>query len=150
MARKRLTRRQLVGALREQLLEERRRIIEEMNCSDIPLIYGGEIADMALDHTVSDAYWGEREKKGDRLRMIDGALGSIEEGTYGVCGLCDKKIPLARLEAMPSAAYCVPCQAAIEGNETPPEDRGGSIKDTPDYWHDAEAAVGSFRGRKVT
>jgi DnaK suppressor protein len=38
------------------------------------------------------------------------ALRRMSEGTYGVCDGCGQDIPTARLEALPSARYCVPCQ----------------------------------------
>jgi DnaK suppressor protein len=43
------------------------------------------------------------------LWEIDAALRRIAEGTYGVCARCGKRIPLARLEALPAALHCVDC-----------------------------------------
>ncbi|WP_374536096.1 TraR/DksA family transcriptional regulator [Micromonospora aurantiaca (nom. illeg.)] len=34
----------------------------------------------------------------------------MSEGTYGVCERCGQDIPTARLEILPSARFCVPCQ----------------------------------------
>ncbi|MEU0156527.1 TraR/DksA family transcriptional regulator [Micromonospora fulviviridis] len=38
------------------------------------------------------------------------ALRRMSEGTYGVCERCGQDIPRARLEILPSARFCVPCQ----------------------------------------
>jgi DnaK suppressor protein len=38
------------------------------------------------------------------------ALRRMSEGTYGVCEGCAGVIPTARLEILPWARYCVPCQ----------------------------------------
>lgn len=38
------------------------------------------------------------------------ALRRMSEGTYGSCEGCGGEIPAARLEVLPSARYCVPCQ----------------------------------------
>ncbi|MEV0425741.1 TraR/DksA family transcriptional regulator [Micromonospora sp. NPDC050495] len=38
------------------------------------------------------------------------ALRRMSEGTYGVCDRCGQDIPTARLEILPSARCCVPCQ----------------------------------------
>ena len=38
------------------------------------------------------------------------ALKRMSEGTYGVCERCGQDIPTARLEILPSARFCVPCQ----------------------------------------
>lgn len=38
------------------------------------------------------------------------ALRRMSEGTYGLCEGCGGEIPTARLEILPCARYCVPCQ----------------------------------------
>lgn len=43
---------------------------------------------------------------------IDAALASIEAGTYGVCEVCGRAIPAARLEARPATTRCVDCASA--------------------------------------
>lgn len=48
------------------------------------------------------------------LRQIDRALEKIEEGTYGVCDVTEKEIPLARLEAVPYANMTVDAQDKME------------------------------------
>jgi DnaK suppressor protein len=47
------------------------------------------------------------------LREIGGALHRIDAGTYGVCMECEEPISPKRLDALPWAKYCVPCQEAI-------------------------------------
>lgn len=46
----------------------------------------------------------------NRLRNINLALKKIEEGTYGICEKCGKKIPKERLAAIPEANFCIKCQ----------------------------------------
>lgn len=55
---------------------------------------------------------GERESQ--MVADIDQALLRIEEGSYGTCARCGKDIPQARLEALPTARHCAPCQEMIE------------------------------------
>ena len=50
------------------------------------------------------------------LRDVTDALQRIEEGNYGTCEGCSGKIGIKRLEAFPSARYCIECQATIEKN----------------------------------
>ncbi|MET8065881.1 TraR/DksA family transcriptional regulator [Micromonospora sp. NPDC005222] len=38
------------------------------------------------------------------------ALKRMSEGTYGICERCGQDIPTARLQILPSARFCVPCQ----------------------------------------
>ncbi|MET7820829.1 TraR/DksA family transcriptional regulator [Micromonospora zamorensis] len=44
------------------------------------------------------------------IEQITGALGRISEGTYGACQKCGQNIPAERLEVLPHARFCVPCQ----------------------------------------
>jgi len=48
------------------------------------------------------------------IEAIDAALRRIETGDYGHCVHCGDSIPLARLQAMPTAESCVSCAAARE------------------------------------
>ena len=48
------------------------------------------------------------------LRRIEDALFRINEGTYGACESCEKKISLKRLQIMPLTALCIDCQEAAE------------------------------------
>jgi RNA polymerase-binding transcription factor DksA len=38
------------------------------------------------------------------------ALRRMADGTYGTCERCTAAIPLQRLEILPHARFCVPCQ----------------------------------------
>lgn len=40
---------------------------------------------------------------------VDAALERVAAGTYGVCVVCGRVIPVARLEARPFATTCVGC-----------------------------------------
>ncbi|MEO3781037.1 TraR/DksA C4-type zinc finger protein [Micromonospora sp. B11E3] len=44
------------------------------------------------------------------LEQITDALRRIAEGTYGTCERCGNAIPTERLEILPHARFCVPCQ----------------------------------------
>jgi DnaK suppressor protein len=43
------------------------------------------------------------------LDQIEAAIGRIDDGSYGRCDECGKKIPRSRLDAIPYAAQCVGC-----------------------------------------
>jgi len=55
-----------------------------------------------------------QEMRNRERRMIDDALASLEEGTYGRCAECDADISEKRLVALPFARYCVECQSRLE------------------------------------
>lgn len=56
---------------------------------------------------------GEAEAKATSLKEaledVDHALTKFSEGTFGTCEDCGKQISEARLEAMPSARFCMEC-----------------------------------------
>ena len=45
----------------------------------------------------------------ETLAEIEAALAKLEAGTYGQCEDCGEPIASARLEAMPSARFCIGC-----------------------------------------
>ena len=55
---------------------------------------------------------GDRER--GKLQSIEDALERIDDGSYGVCELCESEIAPGRLEAMPFSRLCVSCQAEQE------------------------------------
>ena len=54
----------------------------------------------------------DRESK--LLKEVNAAMKRVDEGSYGTCLRCEEEIPEKRMKAVPWAAYCVPCQEAIE------------------------------------
>ena len=54
------------------------------------------------------------ETEASELDDIREALFKIKNGTFGICEGCDEPIPLARLEAIPNAAYCLKCKIEAE------------------------------------
>jgi DnaK suppressor protein len=56
----------------------------------------------------------------ERLSAIDAAIARLGAGVYGTCARCGDEIPLARLQVIPFAQFCVDCQ-----NEANTEARSG-------------------------
>jgi DnaK suppressor protein len=54
------------------------------------------------------------DRQSSLLKSVQAALARIDDETYGTCLRCDEPIPEKRLNALPWAAYCVPCQEAID------------------------------------
>jgi RNA polymerase-binding transcription factor DksA len=55
-----------------------------------------------------------RSLAADLLCQIWAALDRITDGSYGTCQLCGAEIQPHRLEVVPWAAYCTPCQEALD------------------------------------
>ncbi len=49
-----------------------------------------------------------------KLDSVDDALQKIDEGRFGVCESCGKKISNARLKAIPYARLCIKCRPSEE------------------------------------
>src|SRR5258708_983190 len=45
-----------------------------------------------------------------QLQQIQEALDRLKLGDFGSCLACEERIPAKRLQALPWARYCVPCQ----------------------------------------
>jgi len=51
------------------------------------------------------------------IKKVESALKRIEEGTFGQCDSCEEDIELKRLEARPTATFCVACKEEQERSE---------------------------------
>jgi DnaK suppressor protein len=102
---------------RDLLLQE---IVKEHNVPEISA--HGDLVDQSCDYSQRELLLGLAEHDRERLLSIDEALKQIESGTYGVCGGCGHNIPQARLIAMPTARFCVKCQADQERQGPAPEE----------------------------
>ena len=76
--------------------------------------FGMHQADAGSDAYDRDFALSLLSQEQDALYEIDEALKRIEQGTYGMCELCNKAILHARLEAIPFARYTVDCQSQLE------------------------------------
>jgi len=49
-----------------------------------------------------------------RLRIVRESLDRLSSGKFGVCAACEQEISEKRLNAVPTAIYCLECQEALE------------------------------------
>ncbi|RKY21681.1 MAG: TraR/DksA family transcriptional regulator [Planctomycetota bacterium] len=107
--------------LRKDLQGRRARILADLNMMGDEALRAADPdvdSDSMADHS-SDAYernltLGLMEAEARTLRQIDTALAAMDAKLYGLCTECDDAIPLRRLEALPFATTCVPCQQRAE------------------------------------
>jgi RNA polymerase-binding protein DksA len=86
--------------------EDFKEIVEGMDPKDL-----ADIASDDIDRKMIEAL-GSQELK--RLKLIDSALTRIQQGKYGLCVKCGKRIPQDRLEAIPYALMCIECKTEEE------------------------------------
>ena len=74
----------------------------------------GDSADLAFDSGSEEVASQLAELESRELSQIERALAKLKQGTYGLCESCVKKIPVARLNALPFSTTCVDCQREME------------------------------------
>jgi RNA polymerase-binding transcription factor DksA/uncharacterized protein (DUF302 family) len=104
-----LSRRRATLAREIQLGAEARRAERGDNVPD-----AGELA---AENVTRDVAIADIDRDAAELAAIDAALERIEEGTYGRCVACGAAISPARLDHVPEADRCLPCQQRAE-NQT--------------------------------
>ncbi len=74
----------------------------------------GDSADVAFDTGSDEISTQLAELEARELSQIERALARIKQGTYGVCEVCQGRIPVARLNALPYSTTCIDCQREME------------------------------------
>ncbi len=94
----------------EQLAEVQANLTAQLSELD------GEEVEIAVDDNFADsgqvaAEEGENRALAAQLREqlddVERALAKLDDGTYGSCDVCSQPIGDARLEAMPTARFCI-------------------------------------------
>ena len=80
------------------------------NLSNAPI----HLADLGTDNFQQEIDAGLLQNEQQILGAIGAALDRLDAGSYGACARCGKKIPEARLQAVPYASRCLPCEKRAE------------------------------------
>lgn len=108
-----------IDMLQKELLERKEELLLETNSSK-------ELINELMSESASDDFdFAEissdsfnmttlRNKQMEELKDINLALKKIEDGTYGVCDMCDENIGLQRLKIKPHARFCIHCRPIYE------------------------------------
>ena len=112
---------------RTTLLEERARVERAIanlrdehpgtaadEVEEIPGTSDNHLAETATATLDREIDFTLEENSGQVLVEIDAALKRIDDGTYGTCSNCGKKIAQERLEAYPWASLCIDCARQAE------------------------------------
>jgi RNA polymerase-binding transcription factor DksA len=110
--------RQRLLELKDTLLDAMRGVARDnLHSGSDTSAFGMHQADAGSDAYDRDFALSMLSKEQGSLYEIDEALKRVEDGTYGVCDLCQKPIKHERLEALPFTRYTVDCQASLEKNQ---------------------------------
>ena len=72
------------------------------------------MVDAALDSVQDEISSQLAEVESRELTRIEYALERMRNGQFGICEGCGTGIPMARLNALPYATYCIKCQREAE------------------------------------
>jgi len=103
-----------------QILIKRRDALRKALAGDLSLLKelreqtSGDVIDAALDSAQDEINSQLAEVESRELAHIEMALEQMRQGNYGVCQICEVKIPMARLNALPYATTCIECQREAE------------------------------------
>jgi DnaK suppressor protein len=86
----------------------------------------GDAADLAFDSGSEEVSSQLAELESRELSQIERSLARLKQGSYGVCEGCQKKIPVARLNALPYSTTCIECQREMEISGTWGDRDGGA------------------------
>lgn len=101
----------------QMLLKMRQELYDEARGQD-PLPgernYVGDLGDYASSDMAAEYAYMLRDRRRERLLLIEEALDALDNGEYGICEECEEPINERRLLLMPFTRVCVRCQSEIE------------------------------------
>jgi RNA polymerase-binding transcription factor DksA len=110
-------------AFEQKLRKERHRLWEEASAADSELLSLGESRESELEEAAQQERWARVTSRLDvrakhEIEDIDAALMRLADNRYGKCLACGRRIPIARLQALPATRFCMRC--AREQRPPPP------------------------------
>src|SRR5271154_3131199 len=91
--------------LHKSLVERRQELLRRLGGDLKDLLrqsgISGDAADLAFDSAGEEVTSQLAELESRELAKIDRSIERLKRGIYGVCELCQKKIPVSRLNALP-------------------------------------------------
>ncbi len=103
--------------LQNSLLDRREELLKRLGGDMSELRVTGETgdsADQAFDSCGEEVSSQVAQIESDELMQVDRALSRMKRGVYGLCEICQKKIPIARLNALPFSTTCIQCKREME------------------------------------
>jgi len=77
--------------------------------------YSYHMADQGTDNMEREKAFLFAARDEKYLKQLDMALERIENGTYGICRVCQEEIDHKRLKAVPTTTICFNCKVAESG-----------------------------------
>lgn len=117
-------RREELEKLTQKLRDQQKALLEEVrdkfdqrdnqHLVDLMRHEPGDSGDFSMADALADLNILRADRQIDQLRDIDASFARMKKGEYGVCVDCGAELPLARLQAYPTAKRCLECQGRHE------------------------------------
>jgi DnaK suppressor protein len=115
-----MARRDALLRLHESLIARRDELVRRLGGELKGLLHRngdtGDTADQAFESSGEEVSSQLAQVESRQLMQIDRSIGRLKQGTYGLCEVCQKKIPISRLNALPFSTTCIECQREMEGS----------------------------------
>jgi DnaK suppressor protein len=106
---------ELLDEKRKGVLERARQMLSEgmvLDANDLP-----DEMDLASSEYIQSFEFRLRGREKSLLTKLDLALKKIEDGSFGICEICEEPIGKKRLEARPETSLCIKCKEDQEREE---------------------------------
>ena len=105
--------------LRTQLLDRNNQLLKEVQSVEESLAFleqsrPAEFSEEGQEEAAALTLKTLDDRERQELDGIKRALVKLDNDTYGICEKCMTAIPVARLSAAPSTAFCIACETARE------------------------------------
>jgi|ERR1019366_754615 DnaK suppressor protein len=115
-----MARRDALLRLHKSLVERRDEMLRRLGGELKDLLHGsgdsGDSADQAFGASGEEVSSQLAVLESRELRQIERSLQRLKQGIYGTCELCQRKIPISRLNALPFSTTCIQCKREMEGS----------------------------------
>src|SRR5262245_35707889 len=94
--------------------ELRKQLRHELDSAGVADVNTGDIFDAAMDGSHNEMNSQLAAFENEELQQIERAIKLIRKGRYGSCEVCQGKIPIERLKALPYTTVCIACRQKQE------------------------------------
>ena len=106
---------------KQLLTEQLRTLLGQADLTVRGLVDNSETSADLLDRATFESERGTmlriRDRESKLIRKIQRALENLDDGTYGICEVCEKEIAIERLKARPVTTLCIQCKTKMEALE---------------------------------
>ncbi|GAB4564081.1 MAG: RNA polymerase-binding protein DksA [Haliangiales bacterium] len=107
--------RELLESKRKLVIERARSTLDNdmtLDKDDLP-----DEMDLASSESYQAFEFRMRGREQFHLRKLDLALHKLDDGSFGICEICEEPIGRKRLEARPETTLCIQCKETQERDE---------------------------------